>query len=455
MIEIGPWTGRADVLAIARGSDEVRMSDAARSRIRAAHEVMAASAENRPVYGRSTGVGANVAIRRGGGQAAFDRDLLLSHALTAGPHLPAAAVRAMLAVRLRQLADGRSGISPAAADALCGLLDRADLPAIGSWHAVGTGDLGALATVGLALPEGDLQPGDALPLLSSSALTIGRAALEHAAANSWWDAAIQVAGFTADVLDAAPEAWDPDAVGASPGNRETAIALQAARRSGTKDRRSLVPQDAYGLRTAPQQLGQLRATLDRLAGELDRAITHGPENPAVLLERSTVAHHGAFHVLALTAAIDGVTAALARAAGGSLQRLGLLLQPRGRAPAFLAAAPGRSGLLALEYVAASALAEARASAVPAGLQTVSLGLGVESDAGHAPQAVAQLERSVPAARVVVAAELLAAVRAAHRAGHPVDDRFAGLAAIARDPPPDLGSLLVRAQRLLTGGPSGE
>jgi len=449
VIEIGPSTGRAEVIRIARGSERVRLSEGTLARIRVAHRVMTGVAASRAVYGRSTGVGANVLIRPAGNQGDRDRDLLRSHAVTAGPPVPRAAVRAMLAVRLRQLADGRSGISPAAAESLCGLLDRAELPAIGSWHGVGTGDLGALATVGLALPPGALQPGDALPLLSSSALTIGRGVLVHSAANSWWQSAVQVAALTAAVLDAAAEAWDPDAVGGSPGNREAAVVLQAARAvSGPGKAPGPAPQDGYGLRTAPQQLGHLRAALDRLADELGRAIADGPENPAVLVERGVVVHHGAFQLLALTAAIDGVGAALARAADGSRQRLGLLMQPRGGGPAFQAAAPGRSGLLALEYVAASALAEIRAGAVPAGLQTVSLGLGVESDACHAPQAVSQLERSVPAASTVIGAELLAAVRSAHRGGRAVDDRFAAVAAVADDTPADLTGLLEQARRLV-------
>jgi histidine ammonia-lyase len=75
---------------------------------------------------------------------------------------------------------------------------------------------------------------------------------------------------------------------------------------------------------------------------------------------------------------------------------------------------------------------------------------VESDASHAPQAVSQLERSVPAARAVVAAELLAAVRAAHRSERAVTSRFAAVFAVAKDAPDDLSGLLEHAQRLLTG-----
>jgi histidine ammonia-lyase len=417
---------------------------------------MVRAAERGRVYGRSSGVGANAAVFTRVDQRERDRDLLLSHAPTAGPPLPVEAVRAMLAVRLRQLADGRSGASLPAVRALAGLLDGRDLPTIGRYHAVGTGDLGALATAVLALPSEVLAPGDALPLISSSALTVGRALLAADAAGRWADGLIGTAGLTAAAFGAVPEAWLPAAAGPDPEVGTAASRLSAAR-AGAEEQvpeRPIAVQDPYGLRTAPQTIGLLLAAVDRLGGQVERNLA-GPENPAVLPDGAVV-HHGAFHLVALTAAVDGLSGAVARAAGGSLQRLGLLL--RGGAeqrPAFLAAASGRSGLMALEYVAASALAEINAAAVPAGLQTAVLGAGVESDAGFAPQAVTQLERALAAARVVGAAELLAAVRARLRSGGRVPARFSPLHPVAADLPADLTGLLAAAEQVLGQEPSGE
>ena len=66
--------------------------------------------------------------------------------------------------------------------------------------------------------------------------------------------------------------------------------------------------------------------------------------------------------------------------------------------------------MAVEYTAAAAMGAVRAAAVPAGLQTAELSRGVEQDAGFAPLSVAQLEEALVASRVVVAVELVAAVR---------------------------------------------
>ena len=83
----------------------------------------------------------------------------------------------MTAVRLEQIAVGRSGLGPATAVALVELLNLDRLPTIGRFHSLGTGDVAPLARLALTLPPGALDAGDGLALMSSNALTIGRAAL--------------------------------------------------------------------------------------------------------------------------------------------------------------------------------------------------------------------------------------------------------------------------------------
>ena len=76
----------ADVVAVARGGEEIRMSDAAVARMAASRSIVAELAEGEPAYGISTGFGAlaNTAIpacRR----AALQQSLIRSHAAGMGP----------------------------------------------------------------------------------------------------------------------------------------------------------------------------------------------------------------------------------------------------------------------------------------------------------------------------------------------------------------------------------
>ena len=416
-IEIGADTAREVVLAVARGAGPVRLDGPARERIAAAHRAIVEFASTRPVYGRSTAVGANLAVLRSADPAAAasaDRALLASHAATAGRPLSVQEVRAGIAVRLCQLAQGNSGISVTGADAFATLLDGRTLPPIGEFHAVGTGDLGALATLANALGPGALAPGDALPLMSSGAFTIGRALLVLADLEQWSVAAERVAPITLLAARGAASAWRPDAVGPAAGARRVAARLTAALAGQLPEPARL--QDPFGLRTAPQTLGVLDDAVARLRATVDALLHSGPENPRVIAEPPQAVHNGAFHAVQLAADLDAATAGLARAAGGSGHRVAMLMGSAGQAdgPPFLADKPGGSGLMALEYVAASALAGVRAAAFPVAVQQIHVGNQVETDAGFAPQAVTQLGRAVDAGFVVLAAELVAAVRGLRR-----------------------------------------
>ena len=85
--------------------------------------------------------------------------------------------------------------------------------------------------------------------------------------------------------------------------------------------------------------------------------------------------------------------------------------------------------MGLEYAAGSALGDLRASAAPASLQTVSLSRGVEDDASFASLAARQALAAGPAYAVVLAAELVGAVRAVRLRGLAQPD--AGWGAVVR------------------------
>ncbi len=72
--------------------------------------------------------------------------------------------------------------------------------------------------------------------------------------------------------------------------------------------------------------------------------------------------------------------------------------------------PAASGVMIVEYSAASALAELRALATPAGTQVVTLSRGVEEDASFATLAAQQALGAVSRYRAVLAGELVAALR---------------------------------------------
>ena len=142
---------RPDVVTVARGRPPVHLDAAGRSRAHAASELASHISAVRPIYGRSTGVGANRIVTVTDDAAGHGLRLLRSHASGAGELEPPDRARAMMAVRLNQLAAGGSGVDPRVLDALVAALDTGAIPAVHQIGAIGTGDLCALADLALAL----------------------------------------------------------------------------------------------------------------------------------------------------------------------------------------------------------------------------------------------------------------------------------------------------------------
>jgi histidine ammonia-lyase len=100
-------------------------------RVRRAHETAQAASAARPVYGRTTGVGANRDALVGADDAGgHDLRLLLSHAAGVGDRLDARTTRAAMLIRLNQLAAGGSGIDPQFPQALEHALQTDALPVV-------------------------------------------------------------------------------------------------------------------------------------------------------------------------------------------------------------------------------------------------------------------------------------------------------------------------------------
>src|SRR4051794_38789005 len=102
----------ADVIAVARSGADVRLADGVLDAVAATRaEVDRLAAQERPVYGVSTGFGAlatrHIAV---GERERLQRALVRSHAAGTGPEVEREVVRAMMLLRLRTLATGRTGV---------------------------------------------------------------------------------------------------------------------------------------------------------------------------------------------------------------------------------------------------------------------------------------------------------------------------------------------------------
>ena len=144
----------ADVVAVARHGAPARLSDEARAAMEESAAVVERLAgSDEPVYGVSTGFGSLAGTwippeRR----EELQRALIRSHAAGMGPPVEREAVRAMMFLRARSLAMGRSGARPVVAETMLALLSASVDPVVPEHGSLGaSGDLAPLAHCGLAL----------------------------------------------------------------------------------------------------------------------------------------------------------------------------------------------------------------------------------------------------------------------------------------------------------------
>ncbi len=452
----GRHLGRADVVAVARGRPPVQLAPDGRARAAAACELSDRIAARRPLYGRSTGVGANrvdvietdPAVDGDGTSGGHGMRLLRSHASGAGPIEPAERVRAMMVVRLNQLAAGGSGVQPAVLDALAAALDAGALPLVHQVGAIGTGDLCALADLALALagergwsvatpPLVTLTGSDALALISSNAATIGEAVLAQHDLDLLLRAAEVVAALSFVALGGAAEAYGSPVQSARGHPGQLLVATRMRRLLGLRElsRAGRRLQDPFSLRAVPQVHGTAVDAVQRLGSVLDVEINARAENPLLDAATEDAWHNANFHTGYLAHALDSARAAVYPVAELSAARLGDLVDPDFTGlRSFLAdGPPGSSGIMGLEYVAQDGVASLRHTTLPATLGSAVISRGLEDHASYSTHAARLATACVPALRTVLAVELVAAVRAIRMdgglpAGHPLAGHVGAAAA---------------------------
>ncbi len=412
--------------ALRGGPAPVELTDASVERIALAQRHLRMASRSGAVYGLTTGVGAlrNVPtdVTPGDG-ASHALRLWRSHATGFGDTYDDATARAAMAIRLHQITSGRSGVSAGLAGSLGAAIASGAVPDLHRLGSIGTGDLVPLAQLGLTLvgerpwrsgsaPLAEVDDGDALPFMSSNALTLATAALVHRRLGLLSDAAEKVVALSAVALQASLQAYDPRVHAGRPDASQQAVARRLMELLHDAAWTPARLQDPFALRAVPQVhapfLDALYTTRQSVVVEVDDST----ENPLVVADGAPL-HHGGFVTARLSATLDALRQATYPVIALSAARLSALINPSlSGLPPFLASGPaGSSGVMILEYLAQDALARARILSSPVSTGHASISLGLEEHASFSSQAAWGCEQVVDLAATVLGCELVAAVRA--------------------------------------------
>ncbi|MGE5178572.1 MAG: histidine ammonia-lyase [Bacteroidota bacterium] len=433
----------ADLEAVAAGAP-VALDPGARGRAASSRALVEeALRHDHAVYGVNTGFGALQSVR------VPDRDLerlqlnlLRSHAAGYGPELEPAAVRLMLALRAHSLSLGKSGVRLELIERLLELLDRGVLPVVPSRGSLGaSGDLIPLAHLALVLVgEGEaryrgaaapaaehlrtvgldpltLQAKEGLALINGTqaAAALGALALSesleilraaHAACALSIDAMRGSAKpFLAEVHEARPHPGQIASAGAVRRLLEGSGILESHANCAKV-------QDPYSLRCAPQVLGASIHAARFARDVIETEVNSVTDNPLCFPDTGEIVSAGNFHGQPLAQALDFLAIGMAEVGSIAERRTFLLLDAaKSGLPPFLSGEAGLgSGLMIVQYLQASLVAENKALAHPASVDSIPTSAGQEDHVSLAMHAAVKALALVRNVRRVVAAELLCAAQ---------------------------------------------
>ncbi len=440
MVEL---TGRsltlAQVEAVARRHEPVRLAPEARDRVARGRQVVDSLDPSRAYYGINTGVGRLAdrvippeEVRQ------LQVNIVRSHAVGVGPELAADQVRAAMLLRANSLASGYSGVRPEVLEHLLALLNHDILPVVPSRGSVGaSGDLAPLAHIALALiGEGEvwfqgerrpaaealqqvglrpltLEAKEGLALINGTQVSTAVLALALLDARRLLHWAHAIAALTFVALRGIPRAFDPIVfdLRPHPGARRAAEALRTWLQGARYTPRHPV-QDAYSLRCIPQIHGAVADALDYVERVVSVEINAVTDNPLVLPE-GEVLSCGNFHGQPVAFAADHLATVLVALAGLSERRTFRLMDPDlSGLPAFLTPAGGvNSGFMMLQVTQAALVSESKALAHPASVDSLPTSANQEDYVSMSMAAALKAWQVLDHTREVLGIELLAALQA--------------------------------------------
>ena len=434
-----------DLMAIAREGARVRLTRESEERLLNARKLIEKWVhEERTIYGVTTGFGAlseaNISKEE---TRRLQENILMSHAAGVGDILDTETVRAVMALRIKDLARGHSGIRLETVCHLIDLLNRGVCPVVPEKGSVGaSGDLAPLAHLSLVLMgrgeafyEGQrisglealkkcgmeplqLEAGEGLALVNGTQMMTaigGLSVYDSLRLSKMTDIA---AAMSLEVLMGSRTEFDPrihqvrphPGQGVAAGNMEK-ITRNSEIISSHKDCSRI--QDAYTLRCSPQVHGASKDAITYARKVVETEMNSSTNNPLIFPESQELLLGGNFHGQPVALAMDFLCMALSELANISERRIERLVNPQlSGLPAFLVSDGGlNSGFMIAQYTAASLVSENKTLCHPACVDSIPTSANKEDHVSMGSISARKCREIVKNTQHVIAIELLCGAQA--------------------------------------------
>ena len=389
--------------SVARGGEQVSVSDESWERIRACRVMIQRKIDDHEVmYGVTTGIGEFSEVVLTSEQVReFQRFLVYSHAAGIGDPMPEEVVRGAMAGRINVHCHGNSAGREELTRQLVEMLNRGVTPVVAAKGSVGAcGDLSPMAQVALAmmgegeawhdgnrLPAADaleavgmspieLQARDGLAIINGSNMLTAMAALTLCDAARWLRLHDIATAMTLEALNVNMMPYDArlhELRGFIGSQKVAANIRRLTEGSRILAQEGKKVQDAYSLRSTPQVIGALRDAIEFAHSQVEIELNGVGDNPVFLVDEQRVITGANFQGTAVSLPMEMVGSGLSMGAVLSERRLNRLTKPAlsGGLPPFLTEHAGiHSGMMVSQYTACALIAETRILANPAANQSI-------------------------------------------------------------------------------------
>lgn len=400
-------------------------------------EILTSSSQ--PIYGVNTGFGSLCNVR------IPDKDLeqlqvnlIVSHACGTGNLVSDSIVRCILFLKIRSLCYGYSGIRLQTVQLLVDLLNHGIHPLVYEMGSLGaSGDLAPLAHISLtligkgkarvngevmssskALQLAGLKPiklgaKEGLALINGTQFSLAHALVALTQAHAVYQRAQQCAAISHVAFQCLDAPYQPviQNIRNQKGQIQAAAELLSRIQLEEKQHYGQV-QDPYAFRCVPQVHG---ATFDNLKFHseiLMREANGVTDNPIIDIKKKQVLSGGNFHAQPVALAADQLAIAIAELGSISERRSFQLLSGQRGLPLYLIREAGlNSGMMILQYTAASLVSKNKQLCTPAVIDSITSSNGQEDHVSMAANASVKCVTVVEQVQQVLAIEFLIGMQA--------------------------------------------
>jgi histidine ammonia-lyase len=415
----------ADLIALGSLDTQIELTAAAVKRIAESRKIADEHLDGASaVYGLNVGLGANVSMKlERGSTADFERSVIEGRMIGIGEPLPDSVSRRALGIRIANLCNGNSAVSPHVVEQLVEMYNKGLTPVVASLGSVGSSDLGQCAQLCAAafsaLSAANLQPvelaaKDALGLLNSGSVTQSAAVEVIAELGVVLAAAKQVAVASCEAYGVNPGPFLPEVVATKsvPGGDDASrLIMDLLHGSWTLEEGAIdQAQHALSFRTLVPLVALVETHARSFMDLLQQECNSSNDNPVVLLEKRQIRSSSNFQSLAVSVAGDALSIALTHWSNATANRT--IRMANGTiegVPRYLAPLEGHSvGFNALMKSTVAMATRVRFEANPASLDFFAISENAEDVASQFPLVVEKLGRQIGWLRQLVAIEAVTA-----------------------------------------------